>query len=84
MAPLSMLESWIHSENEGKEDFSSVLELVDDNDITQTIRQLSHISTPSSIWLCFARKMILKSSFMILGIDSFKNCDALPSVGLER
>ena len=35
MAPLSILESWIHNKNEEEVDFSSVIELVRDHDMTQ-------------------------------------------------
>lgn len=65
MAPLSILESWIHNKNEEEVDFSSVC-----------LVKVFFLAHGYFFFFC-QKKMILKNSFMLLGIDSFKNCDAL-------
>ena len=65
MAPLSILESWIHNKNEEEVDLSSV-----------RLVKVFFLAHGYFFFFC-QKKMILKNSFMLLGIDSFKNCDAL-------
>lgn len=80
MAPLSILESWIHNKNEEEVDFSSVIEFVSDHDMTQPdvncLVKVFFLAHGYFFSFC-QKKKILKNSFMLLGIDSFKNCDAL-------
>ena len=64
-------------------DFSSVIELVSDHDMTQADVNclVKVLFLPHGCFFFFffcQKKMILKNSFMLLGLDSFKNCDALP------
>ena len=41
------------------------------------VKTFLYLDTFLLVTITIYKKMILKNSFMLLGIDSFKNCDAL-------
>lgn len=75
-----MLESWIHNKKEEEVNFSPVIELISDHNVAQPdvncLIKVFFLAHGYFFFFC-QKKMILKNSFMLLGIDSFKNCDAL-------